>query len=137
MKKIFIISILFFLNSFDFGQKTLRMGKHEYYIKKNVSVFLKDDGLNAEYDIYATKDNRKKFGCESLAKRNDSIFRKSYMSFDYKNKIVKCRQLFYYEQSYKVDSIHRYFKQNKDGSFGVLKVYEYRNKKITNEYPKK
>lgn len=45
MKKIFILSILFFLNSFYFGQKTLRMGKHEYYIKKTFQFFLKMMGL--------------------------------------------------------------------------------------------
>lgn len=136
MKKIFIVSLLIFYNFF-FAQKVLKIGKYEYYKKKSVSVFLKDDGFDAKYDVYATKDNRKKFGCKASAKRNDSIFQRGYMTLDIKNRTIKCRELFYYKQSYSVDSIQRYYKQNNDGSFRVLKIQEFKNGKIQYEYQPK
>ena len=49
------------------------------------------------------------------------------MHVDYQNKTVLCKELYFFDQSRKVDSIYRFYKQQKDGSFKTAKIIEYRN----------
>lgn len=49
------------------------------------------------------------------------------MVVDYKNKTVLCKELHFYNQSRKVDSIFSFYKQLKDGSFKTVRIIEYRH----------
>lgn len=131
-----IITLTLFLISLSCsGQEKIQIGGYTYYKKQPVSAFLKDDGFTSKYSVYETEDGNHRFGCEMESTRNDSVFRKGIMEVDYKNKTVLCKELYFYNQSRKVDSIFSFYKQLKDGSFKTVRIIEYKNGISKLQYP--
>ncbi|HJV20505.1 MAG TPA: hypothetical protein VJ552_11550 [Sediminibacterium sp.] len=107
------------------SQDRLAVGRHIYY-SKDKRIFLKDDSLNSVWRTFYTTDKRAAFSYEILATKNELVFRKGFIEVDRQQNIIKNRELFYYDQLYAVDSIHRYLQQQKNGIFELIKQVEFK-----------
>lgn len=96
------------------------------YLSKDKQIFLKDDSLNSVWRTFYTADQRAAFSYEALATKNELVYRKGFIEIDRQQKIIKNRELFYYDQLYAVDSVHRYLQQQKNGIFELVKQVEFK-----------
>ncbi|MBL7761060.1 MAG: hypothetical protein JNK08_10235 [Sediminibacterium sp.] len=93
-----LLFLLFGIISFRcLSQDPLTVGGRVYH-SKDMQIFLKDDSLNAVWRTFYTTDQRPAFSYETLATKNELIYRKGFIEVDRQQNIIKNRELFYYDQ---------------------------------------
>lgn len=129
-KKYFFLIPLFLGTSFiGVAQEKVKIGNFTY-IKNKVKFTIKDDNgsyLYSTCDQYSLMKNQPVFTVLKYSQRNDTIFEKGFLSIDYSNKIIKQKDVFYFDKSNKKDSTIFIFKQRKDGGFVVKRISDYKN----------
>jgi hypothetical protein len=129
------LGLLFFLVSFlSFAQKKIDIGGYTFYSKKT-SRFLKDDSLTTVWVTFYNKKNESIFGYESVAMRNDSVFRRGAIELDQKRRKILYREIFYYTQSWNIDSVHKEFFVNQKGGVILKKDITFKNGILKVRYP--
>ncbi|MDD2793969.1 MAG: hypothetical protein PHD73_12370 [Sediminibacterium sp.] len=113
------------LLSLSQDKEQLSVGGRIYH-SKDKQIFLKDDSLNSVWRTFYTSDQRHAFSYEILATKNEHVYRKGFIEVDRQQNIIKNRELFYYDQLYAVDSVHRYLKLRKNGLFELFEQVEFK-----------
>lgn len=128
MKKkyfIFLFFAKFCLINFCFSQRQIKVGGSTYYITKQ-QFYLKELNINSVALIFSYKDKTVAFSLTNSIVRNDTIFQKGLFSVDKKRKQIICREFYYYDLIKKIDSSHRYYKQQ-NGLLFLTRYITYKN----------
>ncbi|BDQ12359.1 hypothetical protein [Sediminibacterium sp. TEGAF015] len=115
--------------SFGYSQVKVKIGNH-IYTKRKVTYTIKDEfGLYLYSTCYQYYLNDKKYiiTLHDYTKRNDTIFEKGDLKIDYKNRIIKQKDIQFFQKAQTIDSSIRIFKQKTDGSLILKRLSLYKN----------